>query len=181
MHGHHTLRFQFEECTNGFLRGHVYRPPAGRVVRTNGQQRNFGRKPLSDLGEPVKIRAVAGMQHGSPAQLQVESAKPATVIMENPGTPVLAGSQRHSDLADRQGFPWKEFMHTLKAQVEHQVTYAARYNSRLSICNLPQRAPIEVIEVGMGYKHEVDLRQVIHTDAGTLDSFQHFQPKRPDR
>lgn len=72
-------------------------------------------------------------------------------------------------------------MYTLKAQVEHQVTYAVRYNNRLSICNLPQRAAIEVIEVGMGYKHEVDFRQVVQTDAGTLDSFQHFQPKRPDR
>src|SRR5437016_5634470 len=42
----------------------------------------------------------------------------------------------------------------------------------------PQRRPVQVVKVGMGYEHNIDGRQIAHVQAGTAQALEYEKPAR---
>ena len=67
----------------------------------------------------------------------------------------------------------------MKTEIVHQISDTDRHDDRLIGCNLPQRAPIQMIEVCVRYENEINLRQMMYLEAGLLEPLDHLQPFRP--
>jgi len=69
----------------------------------------------------------------------------------------------------------------MKAKVMDQVPDTHRHNNRLIRRNASQRAPIEMIEMGMRNQHKINRRQMMNFEAGLFQSLDHLEPFRPNR
>jgi len=56
-----------------------------------------------------------------------------------------------------------------------------RHDDGLIRSDAPQRSPVEVIKMRMGYQHQIDLRQMMQLDSRLLQPLDHLQPFRPIR
>jgi|SRR5437016_3001378 len=69
----------------------------------------------------------------------------------------------------------------METEIMHQVTHTDRDDDGLIGRHSPQRSPVEMIEMRVGHKDEIDFRQMMNLKSGPLQSFDHLQPFRPVR
>ena len=72
-------------------------------------------------------------------------------------------------------------MNAFKTEIVDQIPDAVRYYNGLPRGNSPQCSPIQVVEMGVGHEHQVDCRQMLQRKPRTTNTFDDFQPERPDR
>jgi len=75
--------------------------------------------------------------------------------------------------------PIVELVDNMKAKVMDQVPDTHRHNNRLIRRNASQRAPIEMIEMGMRNQHKINRRQMMNFEAGLFQPLDHLEPFRP--
>ena len=63
----------------------------------------------------------------------------------------------------------------------HQIPYAHGHDDGLIRSNAAQGTPVEMIEVSVGDEDQINGRQMMNFEAWSLQSFDHFEPLRPDR
>ena len=63
----------------------------------------------------------------------------------------------------------------------HQIPYPHGHDDRLIRSHAPQSAPVKMIEVSMGDEDQINRRQMMNFEARSFQSFDHFEPLRPDR
>ena len=69
----------------------------------------------------------------------------------------------------------------MKPEIVDQISHARWNYDRLVRSYAPQRAPVQVIEMGMGHEHEVNGRQMMDFEARPFQSFDDLEPFRPNR
>jgi hypothetical protein len=72
-------------------------------------------------------------------------------------------------------------MNAVKPKIMHQVPDAVRYYDGLPRGNSPQGSPIQVVEMGVRHEHKVDRGKMLQRKPWTTNTFDDFQPERPDR
>ena len=56
-------------------------------------------------------------------------------------------------------------MHDVEAEIVHQISHADRDNDRLIGRDLPQRPPVEMIEMRMRHENEIDRGQMMNLES----------------
>jgi hypothetical protein len=68
----------------------------------------------------------------------------------------------------------------VKPEIVDQVSHTRWNNDGLIRSYAPQRAPVEVIEMRMGDKYEINGRQMLNFETRSFQSFDDFEPLRPN-
>ena len=89
--------------------------------------------------------------------------------------------ERNLERPEFDGLPVVEFVHDVKPEIVDQVSHACWNHDRLVRGYAPQRAPVEVIKMGMGHEYEVNRRQMMDFEARLFQSFDDLEPFRPNR
>ena len=110
-----------------------------------------------------------------------ESAETAMQIRQKTRAPMITGRKRNFDRAELDRLPVIEFMHDVETEIVHQIAHADWNHDRLIGRDLPQGAPVEMIEMRVRHQDEIDLRQVMNLEPGLLQPLDHFEPFRPVR
>src|SRR5665213_1078317 len=126
VHRHKNFCAQILERLHRLVRPHVNFPKRRRVIRADGQQRDFRRNFPADFLEAVKIRAVARVINFPALMLQYKSAVAAMQIAQRPRAPMLARRERHLPVALRKTFPPFQLEYAREAEVAREVADAAR-------------------------------------------------------
>ena len=121
----------------------------------------------------MKNRAAIGRDY--------KSTKIAMQIREKPGAPMVTGRERNLERPKFDGLPVIEFVDDVKPEIVDQVSHTRWNNDGLIRSYAPQRAPVEVIEMRMGDKYEINGRQMLNFEARSFQSFDDLEPFRPNR
>ena len=121
----------------------------------------------------MKNRAAIRRDH-KPTEIAVR-------IRKKPGSPVVTRRERNPKRAKFDGLPVVEFVHDVKPEVVDQTSHARWNYDRLIRGYAPQRAPVEVIKMGMGHEYEVNRRQMMDFEPRLFQSFDDLEPFRPNR
>lgn len=181
VHGNEQLGVHFHkrlECLFGI---HVDIAFAHVVVGPDGQKRDLDFFPLSDFFESVEIGTVACMENGAALVFHDEAAEASVGIMQHACTPVKRGSQCDVQAAVGKGLPAPQFLHVVESEVVHQIADVFGDDDGLFVCDGAEGPAVEMVEVGVGDKHEVDVGEVVKFDSGMSQAFDDFQPFRPVR
>jgi len=181
VHRHKNLRAQIAERLHRLVRPHVDFAERLRVIRADGQQRDFRREPLADFREAVEIRAVAGVVNFSSLMLQHESAVTAMLVVQCPRTPVRAGRERHLPVALRKSFPPVQLHDAGEAEVAREIADAPRHHADFRRRQPAQRRLVKMIEVRVREQNQINRRQIADAQAGALEPLQQEKPVREIR
>ena len=72
-------------------------------------------------------------------------------------------------------------MNASKSEVVNEIPHLERHNDRLIFGDAPQRAPVEMIEMGVGDEHRIDGWQIVNSEPWVSDALDNFQPLGPVR
>jgi len=131
-------------------------PAARRVVCADRQEGDFSRQPLTDLGKPREISAVAAVKDRSCAKSQMITAKPSVVIVDDASTPVMTRCERNGDLANVQRFPWIKLVDLVESEIGNEASNSPWDDNRLQSSDLAKGPPVQMIEMSMCYEDQID-------------------------
>lgn len=133
-----------------------------RVVRADGKQRQLDVKPVADFSEPREIGSVAAVKNRSTIRSNNESAEIAVRIREKPSTPMATRRERNFERAKLHGLPVIKLVYDMESEIVHQVSHAGRDNDGLVGSDVPERAPVEVVEMRMCHQDIINGRQMMN-------------------
>ena len=181
VHWNQSVCMQFKKCFHCFLWIHVNFAAGRRVVSANGKQCDVDPVAVADFLEPREISGVAAVKNRAAIRGDHKSAKVAVQIREETRSPVMTWSKRNFQRPEFNRLPVIQLMHNAETKVVHQISNADRHDDRLICCNAPQRATVEMIEVGMRNQDKINRRQMMNFEARLLQPLDHLEPFRPDR
>ena len=96
---------------------------------------------------------------------------------------------RHRQIAVPRTVPPVELDDLREAQIGDQIRHMARNDdgrggsprTQIVLHDGAQRRPVQMIEVRMRHQHQIDSRQIAHSNPGTPQPLQHKQPAREVR
>ena len=107
---------------------------------------------------------------------QNESAIAPVLVGKRAGAPMLAGRERHLPFALGETLPPVQLDDARKTEVVSEVADASRHHADFGMRQPAQRRLVKMIEVRVREQHEINPRQVLDFQAGTLDALQQEQP-----
>lgn len=157
-----------------------------RVVGTDWQQSEFGRKATTDLAESGKICGVARVINRVFPALEDKASIAAVRIFENARAPMTRGHVRDGKIVVAGGFPPVKFDDLGKSQIGDQVGNVSGNDNRRSnsaraqvvVHQGPQRRPMQVVEMRVRNQDKVNCRKIGDTQARTTQALQNEQPAR---
>src|SRR5436853_4487964 len=180
MHRDERLCFEFVECADCFFRIHVHFARERRIVSADRQKRDLDVVAFANLFESLEVSSVAAMKNGAPVCADDETAKAAMSICKKTRAPMMRRRKRNSERTELDRLPFIQFVHDVEPEPMDQTSDADRNDNRLIGRNFAQRSAIEMIEMRVGYEHEIDRRQMMNVKARFLQSLDHAEPHRPD-
>ena len=152
-----------------------------RLVSADWQQGNVDFVTVADFLEAGKISTVAAMKNGAPVHRDDEAAKGAMQIGQKSRAPVMARCKRDFQRAELHRLPVIELVHDMETKIVHQISHAHRHNDRLIGRDVPQRPPVEMIEMRVRHQDEINRREMMNLETWLLEPLDHLQPLRPIR
>lgn len=67
----------------------------------------------------------------------------------------------------------------MEPKIVGQISHANRHNDRLIGRDVPQRPPVEMVEVRVRHEDEINRREMMNLETGLLEPLNHLQPLRP--
>jgi len=168
MHRHECLCFELVESAHRFFRIHVHFARKWRIVSADGQKRDLDVVAFTDFFESFEISSVAAMKYGTPIRADYETAKAAMSIRKKASAPMMRGSERNFERTELDGLPFIQFVHNVEPEPMDQTSDANRNDNWLIGRDELQCAAIEMIEMRVGYEHEIDRRQMMDMKSGFL-------------
>jgi len=89
--------------------------------------------------------------------------------------------KRNLERAKLDCLPVIEFVHNAEPQTVHQIANAGGDYNRLVGSDAPQGPSVEMIEMRMRHQDKINRRQVMNFEPGLFQSFDYFEPFRPNR
>jgi hypothetical protein len=89
--------------------------------------------------------------------------------------------KRDPQRAELDRLPFIELVHDIETEAMHQTSDADWNDNWLIGCDTSQRSAIEMIEMRVGYEHEINRRQMMNMKARFFEPLDNAQPHRPDR
>jgi len=181
MHGNQSFGAEFEKGSHRLFRIHVNFATTWRFIGADGKQGNVDLVAFADILESRKVSAVATMKNGAAIHRDDKPAKVAMQVCEKSRAPMVTGRKRNLERSEFNRLPVIKLVHNLKAEIVHQISDANRHGDRLIGSYSAQCAPVEMIEMGVGHKDEIDRGQMMDLEAWPLQSFDDLEPLRPVR
>ncbi len=91
----------------------------------------------------------------------MKSTKSAVPIVENTGSPMMAGRERDSDFSNVQRLPPVKFVDPIESQVLHQVPDPVRDDDGLKCRDPSESSPVQMIKMGVRDENKVYRGQMI--------------------
>jgi hypothetical protein len=154
---------------------------SGRVICPNGKQRQLDLKPIANFSKAREISSVATVENRTAIRSDDEPAEIAVRIRKEPRPPMVSWCERNFERAKLDSLPVIELVHDMKSEIVHEITNACRNDNGLVRSDAPQGASVEVVEVRMRHQDIIDGRQMMNFEPGLFQSFDNFEPFRPDR
>ncbi len=180
MHRYQSLGAKFEKGLHRFFRVHVNFPTAGRFVGADGKQGDIDLVAVADFLESRKVCAVAAVKNGAAIHRYYKSTEVAMQVCKKSRAPVMTWRERNLKRPESHCLPVIKLVHNVETEIVHQISHSHRHDDRLISSHAPQGAPVEMIEVRVGYQDEVDRREMMNLEAWLFQSFNHLEPFRPD-
>ena len=168
MHRHECLCFELVESAHRFFRIHVHFAREWRIVSADGQKRDLDVVAFANFFEALEISGIAAMKHGAPVRADYETAKAAMSIRKKARAPMMRRSERNFERTELDRLPFIQFVHNVEPEPMDQTSDANRNDNWLIGRDELQCAAIEMIEMRVGYEHEIDRRQMMDVKSGFL-------------
>ena len=179
VHRHECAGFELEEGINGFLGIHVDIAFGRGLVSADGKEGNFDRQPLTDFCEALEPCTVAAVKNRPSCVLNMETTKSSVAIVEQAGSPMSRWGQSDFQIAHLEALPLAKLLDTVETKAVNKSADMFGDDNGLVAGNSAEGFAIQVVEMGMGYQHEVDRRQIMNFDSRLADAFDDFEPLRP--
>jgi len=153
----------------------------GRFVSAYGKQREVDTEAVANFLEAREVSCVATMKNRAAIRRDYEPTEITVQIRKKSGSPVVTGRERNLERPEFDGLPVVEFMHDVKPEIVNQISDSSWNNDWLIRSYAPQRAPVQVIEMRMCDKYEINGRQMLNFEARSFQSFNDLEPFRPNR
>ena len=105
VHGDEMFGAEIFEGFHGLVGAHVDFAKGFRMIRADGQQRDFGRDAAANFFEAVKVGAVAGVINAAALMFQNKSAVAAMLIAQGARAPMFAGREGDLPIVVAKNFP----------------------------------------------------------------------------
>ena len=155
--------------------------PTRRIVGPDWEQRDFDVVALADFLKSRKVSAVAAVKNRAAIYMNHKAAKSAMKIGEKPRAPVMTGCERNLQAVEGHALPVVQLVHDMESKVVNERADADRDDNGLIRSDSPQGSPVQMIEMGVCYQHQIDFRQMMQFDSRLLQPLDHLQPFRPIR
>lgn len=119
------------------------------------------------------------MIDGVSAQIDDVAAVTPVQVGHLAGAPVFGGDESDGRARKPQAFPPFHFVHFFKAQTVDQIANTVRDDNGLVGGNPAQTLAVEMIEMGVGDKNQVDVGQMMMRETGMAQSADHQEPIGP--
>ena len=119
------------------------------------------------------------MEHGASGVLDEKAAESPVAIMEDSCSPVTRRGERDLKSAVLKTLPMPQLVDSIESQVMDEIAHMLRHGDGLVAGDGAQSAPVQVIEVRMGNKNEIDCREIAEFDSRMLNTLDDFEPLRP--
>jgi hypothetical protein len=153
----------------------------GRLIGPNGKQCEVDTEAIANFFEAWEISCVATMKNRAAIRRDHKPTEIAVQIRKKPSSPVVTWRERNLERPEFDGLPVVEFVDDVEPEIVDQVSHAGWNHDRLVRGYAPQRAPVEVIKMGMGHEYEINGRQMMDFESRLFQSFDDLEPFRPNR
>jgi len=179
MHGDHEAGAQVLKGAESLFGVHMVLAEFRSVVGPDGKKGDFRLQFAADFPEAIKIRGIPGVVHDGAAKIDDIAAVSPMEVGDLAGAPMFGGDKSDRGAGKPQSFPPFHLIHLLEADSVHQVADPGRHNDRLVGGDLAETTPVEVVEMGVGDEHQVDVGQVVMGQTGMAKAADDEQPIRP--
>jgi hypothetical protein len=176
VHGDEMFGAQIFKCFHRLVGAHVDFAKGFRMVRADGQERDFGCDAAADFFEAVKVGAVARVINAAPLVFQNEAAVAAMLVAQGARAPMFAGREGDLPIVVGKTFPPIKLDDALEAEVEGEVAHTPGHDADFRMRQAAQGRFMKMIEVRVREQDEIDGRQVFDFQSRTLDAFQEKKP-----
>lgn len=179
MHGDHEARAQVLKSAESLFGVHMVLAELRSLVGPDGKQGDFRFQFAADFPEAIKIGGIPGVVHDGAAKIEDITTVSPMEVGDFAGAPMFGGDKSDRGAGKPQSFPPFHLIHLLETDSVHQVADPGRHNDRLVGGDLAETPPVEVIEMGVGDEHQVDVGQVVMGQTGVAKAADDEQPIRP--
>lgn len=185
MHGDHPASVQVEKSAGGIGGIGMNVAERGRVVSADGQQRQLGTEPASDLAKAGKVGGVAGMINRMLSAAKDVSTVTAMRILENPGTPMAGRHMGDCQIVMTIAVPPIEFDDIAEAEVRDEIEHVVRdhgdgrFSSPLRLLSDgAQGWAMQVVKMRVSDEDNVDRREIAQLNSGLAQPLENKKPAR---
>src|SRR5581483_10630751 len=140
----------------------------------------------ADVTEAVEVSSIAGVVDRVLSGLENEAAVTPMHVANDAGTPVPRGRVGDLQSAELRGLPPIHLNHAIHAKIGDEIADVARDDNggflavfaKVGASHGAERRTMEMIEMSMRDKNEIDARKVGNAHAGSTEAFQHKNPGR---
>lgn len=121
------------------------------------------------------------MVDGAAFHFHDKSTVSPVTVRQHAGSPMLGRCKSEIDPQELQGVPPLHLVNLLKTEVMNEVFDSTRNNDGLVCCDLSETRPVQMVEVGVGNEHEIDIGKMIAVKTRIAKSFKDGEPVGPVR
>ena len=181
MHWDHQAGAKILKSGESFFRIHVHVTSTRGLISTNRHERDIDLLTGPNLLESPEIGAVAAVKDRPLAgRHQKTPVIPVSVVAES-GTPVVTRRMDNTQASMQALLPDLHFDHRVKTQPLAQIATTPRHNDSITGLNPSERFLVQVVEVSVRHKHEINLRHILEQNTGMLQTLDESHPLCPVR
>jgi len=152
---------------------------AGGTVGADGEEREFGSEAGGDVPEAIEERRIAGVVDPAACGLDEEATEATMGIVEEARAPVAGRGEGDPTIAEGKALPCIELDDGAKAEAPDDGADTCCGDDGLGARDLAEGRQIQVIVVGVGDEHEIDLWQLVEVEPWLAEPFYGPMPQRP--
>lgn len=179
MHRNHHLGPKLAKRLQGLLGIHVNVALSGRLISADGEQGEFDVGALADLLEAFKVGGVAAVKYRASRVFDEKAAESSVAIVKDSCSPVSCRGEGDLEGAVLEALPGPQLVDAIESQVMNEIADVLGHGDGLIAGYGAQRAAVEMVEMRVGYKNEIDGREITELDPRMLDALDDLEPLCP--
>jgi hypothetical protein len=179
MHRNHHLGAKFAKRLESLLGIHVDIALCWRLISSDGKQGEFDVGALANFLESLEVSGVAAVEYGASGVLDEKASESSMAVVEDSCSPVPRWGKGDLQSPVFKALPIPQLMNSIESQIMDKIADMFGHGDRLVAGDCAQRAAIQVVEMRVSDKNEIDCWEIVECDSWMLDAFDDFEPLCP--